>query len=370
MNSRYVKEQILKDLEQKMVFLAGPRQCGKTTLAKTLVKNSRGYMNWDEDAGRESILSKTFSKAEFWIFDEIHKFKRWRNYLKGIFDQHGKAQKILVTGSARLDLYRRGGDSLQGRYHFLRMHPLSFNEIKGRTQEDLETLFELGPFPEPFFSSSKKTADRWSLSYRTRLIFDEIPPLETVKDINLLDVLARTLPERVGSPLSINNLRENLDLSFRAVSNWLVIFEKLYLIYRLRPFGSPLIKSVKKETKHYHFDWNLVDDEGARFENFIGNHLLKWVHFETDSSGRDLDLKFVRNEAGKEVDFVVTEKLKPILFVECKWSDTQINPFLIHLKKKFPKSRAIQVLMNAKKEFIGEEGIEVISAKNFLKELV
>lgn len=367
---RYLKSQILTDLDRKMVFLAGPRQCGKTTLAKDLMPKSTHYMNWDIPEDREVILQRDFQNKNLFVFDEIHKFKRWRNYLKGLYDKIGPKQKILVTGSAKLDHYRFGGDSLQGRYHFLRLFPLSFCEIQGKTHKDLLELFKLGPFPEPFLGGSKTEADRWSLLYRSRVIRDEIPTLENVKEIDLLDLLARALPERVGSPLSINNLREDLEVSFRAVKAWLLIFEKLYVLFRLKPFGSPLLKAVKLEQKHYHFDWNLVKEDGPRFENMIAYHLLKWVHYQQDCFGKDLNFCFMRDVEGREVDFVVADGRKPLLFVETKLSDTTVAPALNFIKKKFPNSRVLQVLLKDGVHKKNEYGVELISAHTFLNELI
>lgn len=353
-----------------MVFVAGPRQCGKTTLAKSIPHGQRGYLNWDIEDDREKILSREFPESPLWVFDEIHKYRLWRNFLKGLYDKNKGSQKILVTGSAKLDVYRFGGDSLQGRYHFLRMHPFSAAELDLKSQQDLETLFRLSGFPEPFLRASKQEADRWSKLYRSRLVREDIPALETVKSLDSVDALARALPDRVGSPLSLNNLRENLDVSFNAVKNWLTIFEKLYLIFRLSPFGAPRLKAVKKEQKHYHFDWNLILDEGARFENFVACHLLKWVHFEEDTRGRDLELRYYRDELGREVDFVVTENSKPILLIEAKLSPQGVSQHLKYLKGKLPKCRAVQVCLPAIDPYRSAEGIEVVGALQLFREWV
>ena len=163
---RYLASQIKHDLNKKMVFLGGPRQVGKTTLAKSIAHDLKGYLNWDIAEHREKILKREISRAQLLIFDEIHKYRSWRNYLKGLFDQSPRERKILVTGSARLDLYRFGGDSFQGRYHFLRLHPLSVAELKMNRQEDIMSLLELGGFPEPFLGGSSVEAKRWSREYR------------------------------------------------------------------------------------------------------------------------------------------------------------------------------------------------------------
>jgi predicted AAA+ superfamily ATPase len=368
---RYLLKSVQEDLKSKMVMIAGPRQVGKTTFSKNLSHLKTEYLNYDIPQDRQTILKGTFQRdSSLIIFDEIHKYKNWRNYLKGFYDaQDRHLKKILVTGSAKLDLYRRGGDSLQGRYFFYRMHPLSVEELKIKTFSDLKELFHLGGFPEPFFSSSQKAAGRWRSDYTSRLIHEEVNSLEKVDDLGRLELLAYRLPELVGSPLSINSLREDLSgASHRGVSHWIEIFEKLYLIYRLPPFGHTKIKSVKKEQKHYHWDWALVEQDGPRFENFIANHLLKWVHWKKDTEGEVVELCYLRDQLGREVDFVLVEKKQPKILVECKWNDVTISPHLLYFKNKFPQARSYQVVMNPKKEFITKEGIEIISALNFLQQ--
>ena len=368
---RYLTPQILADLDKKMVFVGGARQVGKTTLAKTLLeKNSKGYLNWDIPYQREAILKRELPQAPLWIFDEIHKYRSWRNFLKGLFDQFGKTQKILVTGSARLDLYRRGGDSLQGRYHYLRLHPLSAAELKMKSSKDLATLLELGGFPEPFFSSSQVEAKRWSLEYRTRLIQEDILSLEKIHDVGNLELLMIRLPELVGSPLSINAVREDLQVSHKTAAHWLDILERLYSIFRLSPFGAPKIRAVKKEQKHYHTDWTLIAQPSFRFENMVASHLLKWVQFKQDTEGSALELRYFRDVDGREVDFIVTENKKPIWAVECKLSDTEVDGSLKYFKTRFPSTQAWQVSAEGRKDIISGEGIRVCPAIEFLKNLV
>lgn len=368
---RYLNRQIEQDLRKKMVFLAGPRQVGKTTLTGLVHKNqARQYLNWDIFKDRQAILKQTFDDVPLWIFDEIHKYRKWRNYLKGLYDEFKGKKMILVTGSAKLDLYRFGGDSLQGRYHFLRLNPLSCAELKISKNKALQELFELGGFPEPFFSSSKQEANRWSAEYHTRFIHEDVLDLESVKDIGSMELLAYRLPECVGSPLSINSLREDLALNHKTVSKWIDIFERLYSIFRVLPYTYPTIKAVKKESKHYHFDWNLIDDAGARFENMIAVHLLKYVQWIQDSQARDMELRFFRDIEGREVDFIIVEKRKPVLLVECKLSDAPTSDHLAYLKRKFPEAMAWQVHLNGKKDYLTGEGIRMAPALELLKDLV
>jgi uncharacterized protein len=199
---------------------------------------------------------------------------------------------------------------------------------------------------------------------------EEIPQLVDIKSLDQMDLLARALPSRVGAPLSLNNLRQNIQVSFKSVQNWMIIFEKRYLIFRLSPFGAPKLKAVKKEQKHYHYDWNLIDNDGHRFENMIACHLLKWAQFQEDAHGRELELRYFRDELGREIDFVVTEKSIPILFVEAKLFDTEVSSHLRYLKTKFPKVRSVQVCLQIKKEYVSGDGIEVLPALKFLNELI
>ena len=360
---RYIVKSVRNDLNHKMVFVAGPRQVGKTTLARQIVGVS-GYLNWDVAGHRERILKGELPPSRILALDEIHKYRSWRNYIKGLYD--GGRKHILVTGSARLDFYRFGGDSLQGRYHFFRLHPLSVKEAGIHKTSDLMDLLELGGFPEPFLGGKAVNAKRWSRDYRTRLVREEITSLERVLDLGNIELLMLRLPECVGSPLSINSLCEDLQVSHKTVSNWIQILERLYALFRIPPFGSPKIRAVKKEAKHYHLDWSLVSNRPARFENMAACHLLKWCHFEQDTKGRELELRYFRDVDGREVDFVVTEDRKPMLLVECKWNDDPISPSLRYLKKRFPNADAWQIFAAGNKDYISLEGIRVAPAVKLL----
>ncbi len=370
MKARYLLSQVEKDLSRKMVFIGGPRQVGKTTMAKGMLENDNGYLNWDVPEQREKILKKELPATSFWVFDEIHKYRLWRNFLKGIYDIKPAHQKILITGSARLDYYRYSGDSLQGRYHYLRMHPLSLAELKSNSQKDFLDLLKLGGFPEPFFSNSTIEAKRWSREYRTRLIREDLVQLENVHDLARIELLAMRLPELVGSPLSINALREDLQVSHKTVSTWVQILERLYAIFRIPPFGVPKIRAVKKEQKHYQFDWTLIPNESIRFENMVSCALLKWCHYQQDVYGEEIDLCYFRDVDGREVNFVITDNKKPIQFIECKWNDAPISDSLKYLKKRFPQVEALQISATGVKDYIGDLGIRVCPATIFLHQLI
>ena len=353
-----------------MVFVAGPRQVGKTTVGLSLPGARDGYLNWDIAEHRERILRRELPPGPLWFFDEIHKYRTWRNYLKGLFDSRPVGQQILVTGSARLDFYRYSGDSLQGRYHLIRLHPLSVAELCLESVDDFAQLLRLGGFPEPFLSGSDVQARRWSREYRNLLIREEIAQLERIQDLGNLELLAIRLPELVGSLLSLNSLREDLQVSHKSVRTWVDALERLYAMFRVSPFGSPRIRAIKKAQKHYHFDWSLVPDAGPRFENLIASHLLKWVHYQQDAAGRDVDLRFFRDTDGREVDFIVTDRNQPMIAIECKHAGMKPSRSLRYWKKRFPACEAWQLTATGDRDFVTPEGVRVCHALKFLGRLV
>ena len=376
MKKRYIESQVINDLTKKMVLVAGPRQSGKTTFSKKLLHSQYPssekirYLNWDIASDRAHLLEARMPATKgLIVLDEIHKFRKWKNLLKGLFDNHRDSIQFLITGSARLDLFRKAGDSLQGRYHFLRLYPFSFQELQG-TGSTIESLLELSAFPEPFLSGSQKEARRWSREYRSRLIHEEVGTVEQVKDLGLMEMMAIRLHDLVGSPLSLNSLREDLSVAHATITRWVELLEKFYFLFRVFPFGAPQIKAVKKEYKHYLFDWTLIEEEGAKFENLIAFHLLKWCHFIEDTEGFDMELRYFRDIDMREVDFVILRNKKPELFVEAKFSDKSVSPHLLYLKRKFPNVRALQVVNKEGIGFRNSEGVEVLSASRFLKELI
>jgi hypothetical protein len=374
--SRYIERPVSDDLNRKMVFIGGPRQSGKTTLAKHLCEQrgsdvKKRYLNWDDREDRENIMRERFpAGGGTLVLDEIHKYSRWRQVLKGLFDKRGDTLQILVTGSARLDYYRRGGDSLQGRYHFYRLMPLSYAEVGGTSLATVIDLMSFGGFPEPFLLQSQKETRRWSRDYRSRVIQGDLSDLENVLDLGMIENLVLRLPDLVGAPLSLNALREDLQVSHQSISRWMNMLENLYMIFRIYPFGAPKIRAVKKEAKHYHIDWSVVKASGLRFENLIACHLLKWVYYLQDTEGRDIELRYFRDVDKREVDFVITEGGVPLHFVECKISGKEQSPSLRYLKVRFPSVPATQVTLARDLDLISKDGIRICSAHLFLKDLV
>jgi uncharacterized protein len=373
---RYIETAVINDLEKKMVFIGGPRQAGKTTCAKmmcdTIEQTARTcYLNWDIPEDRETIMREQFpTHIGFLILDEIHKYNRWRQVVKGLYDKYNKKIKIVVTGSARLDYYRRGGDSLQGRYHYYRLLPFTLPELSEAPVTSLQKLFTYGGFPEPFLQASEKDLRRWSREYRTRIVREDLRDLENVRDIDTIEHLVLRLPDLVGSPLSLNALSGDLQVSHQSVSRWISILENLYMIFRIYPFGAPAIRAVKKEAKHYHFDWTVIHEDGPRFENLIACHLYKWCMFIEDSEGYDMELRYFRDVDKREVDFVIIKQGIPIYFVECKAKFKTVSSSLVYLKNKFPDVPAIQVSLEGEKDFITKQGIRVCPAHIFLLSFV
>ncbi len=374
---RYIEQNAMEDLERKMVFVAGPRQSGKTTLAKRLCEISGlnpkdRYMTWDSAEDRENIMLERFpSDPGILILDEIHKYSRWRQVVKGLYDKRGDELKIIVTGSARLDYYRRGGDSLQGRYHFYRLMPLTWGELKNAgIAESIEDLLKFGGFPEPFSLKSETQARRWSREYRTRVVAGDLTDLENVRDVGLVEHLVLRLPRLVGSAVSLNALREDLQVSHQSVSRWMEMLENLYLIFRIYPFGAPTIRAVKKEAKHYHWDWTVIESSGPRLENMVACHLLKYCYYRQDREGRDVELRYFRDVDKREVDFVLMENGKPVHFIECKNSAKKHSQSLAYLKAHFPQTPATQITIGKGVDLTSKNGIRVRSADDFLAELI
>ena len=324
MLARYLVDSIRDDLRRKMVFLGGPRQVGKTTLALGLLgaagRRHPGYLNWDDPQVRPALVRGRLPAGQrLVVLDEFHKFPRWRNLVKGLYDTEGDRVSFLVTGSARLDHYRRGGDSLQGRYHYYRLHPLTLRELHADpAASDLESLMRFGGFPEPLLAGNSRTWRRWQRERLSRVVYEDLRDLENVREVSLVELLVEALPQRVGSPLSIRSLREDLSVAHETVARWLAILENLYVCFRIPPFGAARIRAVKKEIKLYLWDWSQTPEGGARFENLVACHLLKYCHHREDTQGHRMELRFIRDTDGREVDFVVIENKRPVFAVECK----------------------------------------------------
>lgn len=388
---RYLRALVNADLKNKMVFIGGPRQVGKTTLSQYIGKSNYdkyNYLNWDNREDRKTILAgKHKAESALVIFDEIHKYKQWKNFIKGEFDKHKNKFHILVTGSARLDLYRKGGDSLMGRYHYYRLHPFSLAEVleiknkinilgelifsqdQKKSIKIFKDLYSFGGFPEPFINKSDKTLRRFHNERLDRLVKEDIRDIEQVRDLSALQILVEILPEKVGSLLSLNSLREDLQVAHKTVSLWVDVLERFYYHFRIYPFASTKIKALRKEPKLYLWDWSQIENEANKFENIIASHLLKFVHFLYDSEGHKIELHFIRDTEGREADFLITLNKKPWFAVEAKLSDEQASKHLKYFTKKLKIPFSYQVVKQSGTDFL-QDGIRVISADKFLSGLV
>jgi predicted AAA+ superfamily ATPase len=386
---RYLTQYVLEDLADKMVFIGGPRQVGKTTLARELISNhfsKFGYFNWDNRQDRRNIMQSNWTgDAELIILDEIHKYKKWKSLVKGEYDKLKGKYRFLITGSARLDLYRKGGDSMLGRYHYFRLHPFTMAEAIGKTtipdvlkeipirsQKDQELFLSLdkfGGFPEPFLKQNTRVLRRWHNEKADRLFKEDIRDIKQIRDIVNMQLLGDLLPDRAGSLLSLNSLREDLEVSHRAVSNWMTILESFYYCFRIYPYAARNFRSLKKEAKLYLWDWSEIEPEPARFENCVASHLLKMVHFLQDWEGYKAQLYYLRSIEKKEVDFLVTIDKKPWFAVEAKIKETTPSPHLHYFKDKLNIPFSYQVVKHDNVDRF-TNGVRVVSANRFLASLV
>lgn len=386
---RYLSQYVIEDLKEKMVFVSGPRQVGKTTLSRAIVAQhfkTYAYLSWDFKEDRKQIIASEWpAEAELLILDEIHKYKKWKNLLKGNFDKFRDRYKFLVTGSARLNVFRKGGDSLQGRYHNFRLHPFSLAELTQKQNKlqvfeeiqvdssdlamDNTALYRFGGFPEPLIKQSERSLRRWHREKIERLFREDIREMEQIRDLSSMQLLADLLPARVGSLLSVNSLREDLEVSFRSAAHWLDILETFYYHFRIYPYSSAKIRSLKKEPKLYLWDWSEIEDEGKRFENFVASHLLKMVHFLQDYEGYNATLHFLRDRDKREVDFLVTIDGKPWFACEAKLQDGDISSHLLYFKERLKIPFVYQVIKNYDRDII-KEGIRILPATKFLASLV
>ena len=377
MKNRHPYIEVWKELakDKSMVFLAGPRQVGKTTLAQ-LISNAFPnylYFNWDIPDHRARIIEHPnfFEEIErrdastpLVILDEIHKYRNWKNYLKGIYDRYHDEYKILVTGSGRLDIYQKGGDSLAGRYFLFHLWPFTIAELGGRNrdledflkdplridmegQKDLKEkwsgLSEFSGFPEPFLANRKTTYRRWSNTYSSQVIREDIRDLTAIRAIGDVETLYLLLPSRVGSPLSVPSLSRDLGVTYNSVRNWLSVFERFFLIFSIFPWTPKISRAIQKERKIYLFDSPRIEDPGRRLENMVAVDLWRAVTIWNDRGYGRFSLHFIKNKEQQEVDFLIADNHKPFLLIEAKLSETRPSPPL----KKFQtalKVPAVQLI--------------------------
>jgi len=343
---RYLTEPIHHDLEDKMVFISGPRQVGKTTLAKTFLEcEEHQYYNWDNRGGiRKRILAAQWPAVESVIvFDELHNIKLGRAGSKGEYDSHGDRIRFIITGSAdwiftaREEIHYRDVTMpivctvfrLVNCKNEGNSHPRKKLEFPEKIEQDLlPALFQFGSFPEPFLKHNKRSLRRWQRERLDRFFREDVRDLENVRDLSSMELLASMLEDRIGSLLSLQSLREDLEVSHRAVSHWMTILGRLYHCFSVTPFTHKSIRSLKKAAKVYLWDWSVVPDDGPRFENLVACHLLKMKHVLEDQEGYRIGLHYLRDAGKREVDFLVTVENEPWFAVECKTASRTPNPAL------------------------------------------
>jgi predicted AAA+ superfamily ATPase len=356
MKRRYLEDVINEFCftDHKMALVSGPRQCGKTTFAKMLLKDrkSGAYFNWDNLAFRRlwtkeplGIIPHDTTQIPLIVLDEIHKDRRWKRNLKGVYDTIDKPCDILVTGSARLNVYKKGSDSLLGRYFHFRLHPFSLSELSGhapnlpdtlipclfdrskRTQsiwrKTLEDFLNYGPFPEPLLNQNIKKVRAWRRQRHDLIIREDLRDISRIPELARIEMLASLLPERVGSPFSVSSLVEYLEVSHVTIRKWIEYLKELYFLFEVKPWQKRIPRSLKKEGKIYLWDYGEVDNPAARFENLVACHLLKACDYWNDSGEGDFRLNYLRNKEKQEIDFLIVRDGRPWLPVEVKLSDTQ-----------------------------------------------
>ncbi len=363
MKSRPLYLKVWRELaaEKAMIFLSGPRQSGKTTLAEMISEEfpNRLYLNWDIPEDRTRLLENPFffqeierrnSSLPLIVFDEIHKYRDWKNYLKGVYDRFHREFKFLASGSGRLDIYQKGGDSLAGRYYLFHLWPFTLTELAGgardfddfsrrlldvQTEKEAErkkawsSLEQFSGFPEPFLSGREASYRRWSNAYSQQLIREDIRDLTNIQAIGDLETLYHLLPSKVGSPISIPSLCRVLKLSYNTIRNWLSAFERFFLVFSLTPWTRKISRAIQKERKIYLWDIPRIKDPAARFENMVALELYRAVTLWNEMGWGSFSLHFIKNKEQQEVDFLLANENQPFLLVETKLSETQPSPALL-----------------------------------------
>lgn len=408
MHERNLYEKIWVELSghKSLIMLAGPRQSGKTTFAKDIA--TKGfvdviYFNWDLPKDKERLIRDPYffvqeprsslASKPLVILDEIHKYRHWKNYLKGICDQFSQDYQFLVTGSGRLEFSRKTGDSLAGRFLKFHLFPFTLAELSSRkkdpesflnhplmdepdnpseaTKQAFDALFAFSGFPEPFLKGKKTFWSMWSTSYGQQIVRDDLRTMADIRHLDLVETLYALLPSKVGNPLSMNNLSNDLQVAFDTVKSWLLLFDAFYLTFRISPWTSKISRSILKEKKIYLFNYPMIDNEAARFENLVALELLRVTQTLNDSGLGALTLHYLRNKEKQEVDFLIVKDRKPFLLVETKLSEENPSTSLINFQKILDIP-AVQLVRkeNVKKFYHnGKNDILVVTAHRWLSQL-
>lgn len=377
-----------------MVFLAGPRQAGKTTLARMIGEGFANhiYFNWDIPSDRVRLIEnpaffetveRKDTSAPLVILDEIHKYRDWKNYLKGTFDRFNKKFRFLVTGSGRLDIYQKGGDSLAGRYFLLHLWPFTLAELspanntmdqflaqpltldadnRSELHEIWHTLVTFSGFPEPFLAGRKRAYRRWSTTYGQQLIREDIRDLTQIRAVHDMETLYYLLPSKIGIPLSLPVLSRELKVSYNTVRNWLDVFERFFMVFSLTPWTRKISRAIHKERKVYLWDLPRIKSPAMRFENAVAIELYRAVTVWNDGGYGRFTLHFIKNKEKQEVDFLIADDNTPVLLVEAKLSDTGPAPSLLKFQSALNIPAVQLVNQNQGFRMISNAGKEVLVA--------
>ena len=378
MRKRYLEGPIadLCFTTHKISLVSGPRQCGKTTLGRILLRKrkARAYYNWDDVEFRRLWAKRPSGvvpprggrEVPLVVLDEIHKDRRWKRNLKGVFDTLAVPCDILVTGSARLGIYMRGSDSLLGRYFSFRLHPFSLREIheprsldpnnaiealfsraRRRRKADsdrLESLMNYGPFPEPFLGQDVRKARLWRRHREQLVIREDLRDISRLPELGRIEMMTALLPERIGSPFSTAAMCEDLEAGFNTVKRWMQYLRELYYLFEIKPYSKRIPRSLKREGKVYLWEYSGIADRAARFENLVACHLLKSCHYWTDTGEGKFALFYLRDKEKREIDFLIVRDGVPWLPVEVKYSETTPSPNWKRFAGLVPCQRGLQIV--------------------------
>ncbi len=370
---RKIYNKILEDLLKKMVFIVGPRQVGKTWLAKEIMKEYKNplYLNFDNSDHREIIKKQSWLlDVDLIVFDEIHKMPKWKNYLKGVYDTKSDNIHILVTGSARMDAFKKVGDSLAGRFYIHHLFPFTVSELEGSDLKNVSSLLmERSGFPEPLLASDNEEANRWRNLYTDSLLGQDVLEFQDIDKINAIRLVYQSLKSKVGSSLNYSAIARDIGISPATVKKYIEILEAIYVIFIVKPYTFKISRSILKEPKIYFFDYALVTDIGARFENFIAFSLYKMIKLKNDIHGTSYSLGFLKTKEKKEVDFAIANNQNDLVeIIEAKVSDENISKTLEYFQEKY-KVNATQVVYNLKTERMSSSGAQIRNAEKYLLNL-
>ena len=363
---RSLSHAIREALRKKIVLISGPRQSGKTYLSRGLLHENADYLNFDSAAHRSVIRAQSWDRdSTLLVLDELHKMKNWKSWLKGIYDVEGLNPPIVVTGSSRMDTFKKTGDSLAGRHRLFRLHPLSVKEVQDLdSRAAFDLMLKLGSFPEPFLDGDQKSANLWRRSHLDIILRQDLLDLEKVRELKSIEILVELLSERVGSTLSYASLARDLEVSPHTVKHWIQILESLFVIFVVTPYSKNIAKAILKEPKVYFYDTGRVMGDAARLENLIACHLHKRNQFLEDTEGRRIELHYIKDKEKREVDFAILEDRRISHLIEVKESDASLSPALRYYEEKLKPEHCIQAVHHLKSK-LKYGPIKVLAADQF-----